>query len=45
VLVLDTNSLDYVRSPEDLKRVENRIRQSLKLVPFQPELPLNLLDS
>ena len=45
VLVLDTNHLDYVRSPEDLKQVENRIRQALRLIPFQPELPLNLQDS
>jgi deoxyguanosine kinase len=41
ILVLDTNHLDYVRSPEDLKYVENRIRQSLQLIPYQPELPLD----
>ncbi len=40
VLVIDTNALDYVRKPEDLNRVENRVRQALKLTPFQPELPL-----
>lgn len=40
VLTIDTNQLDYVRRPEDLKWVEDRIRQTLKLVPFQPELPL-----
>ncbi len=40
VLSIDTNSLDYVRNPEDLKQVETRIRQALKLVPFQGELPL-----
>jgi deoxyadenosine/deoxycytidine kinase len=40
VLVLDTNELDYVRRPEDLKWVENRIRQALKQVPFQAPLPL-----
>ncbi len=40
VLVLDTNHLDYVRHPEDLKLVENRIRQVLRLSPFQAELPL-----
>ena len=40
VLVIDTNHLDYVHQPGDLKRVENRIRQALKLAPFQPELPL-----
>jgi deoxyguanosine kinase len=40
VLVLDTNQIDYVRRPEDLRWVENRIRQTLQLAPFQPELPL-----
>ena len=40
VLVVDTNALDYVRQAEDLSRVENRIRQALKLSPFQAELPL-----
>src|SRR5512143_514309 len=40
VLVLDTNELDYVRRVEDLKWVENRIRQALKQVPFQAPLPL-----
>lgn len=42
VLVIDTNSLDYVRNPEDLRWVEDRLRQVLKLAPFQPELPLEL---
>ncbi len=42
VLIIDTNELDYVKNPDDLKQVENRIRQSLKLSPFQPELPLNI---
>ncbi len=40
VLPIDTNQLDYVRNPDDLKQVEDRIRQALKLVPFQGELPL-----
>jgi deoxyadenosine/deoxycytidine kinase len=40
VLTLDTNDLDYIRRPEDLKLVENRIRQTLKQVPFQPTLPM-----
>jgi len=40
VLVIDTNHLDYVRYPEDLRWTENRIRQALQLAPFQPELPL-----
>jgi deoxyguanosine kinase len=41
VLVLDTNQLDYVRRPDDLKSVENRIRQALQLPPYQPEFPLD----
>lgn len=40
VLSIDTDQLDYVRYPDHLKVVENRLRQALKLVPFQPELPL-----
>jgi deoxyguanosine kinase len=40
VLQIDTNGLDYIRIPEDLALVENRIRQTLKLPPFQTELPL-----
>ena len=40
VLVMDTNELDYIRRAEDLKWVENRIRQGLKQVPFQASLPL-----
>jgi deoxyguanosine kinase len=40
VLTLDTNELDYVRRVDDLKWVENRIRQTLKQVPFQASLPM-----
>jgi len=40
VLVIDSNSLDFVHSAEDLDWIENRIRQALQLPPFQPELPL-----
>lgn len=40
-LVLDTNDLDYVRSEQDLKFVEQRVRQALQLPPYQPELPLD----
>jgi deoxyguanosine kinase len=42
VLTIDTNDLNYVAYPQDLKLVENRIRQILKLPPFQEELPLNI---
>ena len=40
VLTIDTNNLDIVRNPEHLKWMENRIRQSLHLPPFQQTLPL-----
>ncbi len=40
ILQIDTNPLNYVAREEDLAFVENRIRQALKLSPFQPELPL-----
>jgi deoxyguanosine kinase len=40
VLLVDTNDLDIVRKREDIERVETRIRQALKLSPYQPELPL-----
>lgn len=40
VLTLDTNELDYVRRVDDLRLVENRIRQTLKQVPFQATLPI-----
>ncbi len=42
VLAIDTDELDYVHRREDLDWVENRIRQALKMAPYQPELPLNL---
>ncbi len=41
VLVIETDTLDYVRNPEDLKWVENRIRQTLRLPPFQSALLLD----
>ena len=41
VLVLDTNELDYVRRPEHLRLVEERIRQALQLPPYQQELHLD----
>ncbi|GJQ51371.1 MAG: hypothetical protein HKUEN02_02180 [Anaerolineaceae bacterium] len=39
VLTIDTNDLNVVQTPEHLKRVEERIRQSLSLPPFQQTLP------
>lgn len=42
VMVIDTNSLNYVRHEEDLKWVENRIREAIKMSPYQPELPMDV---
>jgi deoxyguanosine kinase len=41
VLVIDTNSLDYVHCSDDLKWTEDRIRQMLKLGSFQTTLPFD----
>jgi deoxyguanosine kinase len=40
VLVIDTNVLDFVHNPDDLQWVDDRIRQTMHLPPFQPELPM-----
>lgn len=41
VLTIDTNALNIVQNPADLKLIENRIRERLQLSPFQPSLPLS----
>jgi deoxyguanosine kinase len=38
VLRINTNQLNYVANEDDLDLVENRIRQTLKLPPYQAEL-------
>ncbi|MEW6715982.1 MAG: deoxynucleoside kinase [Chloroflexota bacterium] len=38
-LTIDTNNLDFVRYVDHLEHIEIRIRQALKLPPFQAELP------
>jgi len=40
VLTIDSNSLNIIQNPEHLRMIENRIRQSLSLSPFQQSLPL-----
>jgi deoxyguanosine kinase len=40
VLTIETDYLNIVQNPEHLKLIENRIRQTLKLPPFQQALPL-----
>ncbi len=40
VLIIDSNNLNIIQNPEHLKLIEDRIRQSLSLPPFQQSLPL-----
>ncbi len=40
VLKIETNDLDIIHNTEHLKLIENRIRETLNLAPFQPSLPL-----
>ena len=40
VLTIDTNNLNIIQNPEHLKLIEDRIRQSLNLPPFQQSLPM-----
>ena len=42
ILTINTNDLNYVANEEDLKWVENRIRQRLKLTPYQEQLLLEI---
>jgi deoxyguanosine kinase len=42
VLTIDTNDLNYVANPDDLKWVETRIRQTLRMSPYQEQLPLEI---
>jgi deoxyguanosine kinase len=41
ILVIDSDQIDFVHNPDDLREIENRIRRSLQLPPFQPELPIS----
>lgn len=38
VLVVDTDPLDFVHRPDHLRLIENRIRETLGLSPYQPAL-------
>ena len=40
VMMIETGQLNIVSQVEDLKYIENRIRQELKLAPFQQVLPI-----
>jgi deoxyguanosine kinase len=41
VMVVDSNGLDFVHRNEDLVLIDNRIRQMLRLPPFQIALPIS----
>jgi deoxyguanosine kinase len=41
-LPINTKELDFVRNSRDLEHVNQRIRQALKLAPFQASLPIGL---
>ncbi len=41
ILTIDTNALNFVLYPEHLQHIEQRIRQTLNLLPYQPSLPLS----
>jgi deoxyguanosine kinase len=40
ILKIDTNGLNIIQNPEHVKHIENRIRETLGLVPFQQSLPI-----
>jgi deoxyguanosine kinase len=40
VLTIETDDLNYVERPQDLDFVHNRIREELRLAPYQPKLPI-----
>jgi deoxyguanosine kinase len=44
ILAIDTDDLNYVTNKEILEFVEDRIRQALKVPPYQTELPLELIE-
>jgi deoxyguanosine kinase len=39
VLVIESSEMDFVNHPADFQNILNRIREALKLAPFQPQLP------
>lgn len=38
LLTIDTNRMNFVQNPEDLKQIVNQVRSALGLLPSQPEL-------
>jgi deoxyguanosine kinase len=41
VLVIESGEMDFVNNPADFQTILNRVREALKLAPFQPELPIS----
>jgi deoxyguanosine kinase len=41
-LIIETDQLDFIKNPDHLKWVEDKIRQALQLPPFQQELPFEI---
>jgi len=41
ILVIDSDEMDFVHVQDDLVWIQNQIRQSLQMPPFQPELPID----
>jgi len=41
VLVIESSEMDFVNNPADYQIILNRIREALKLAPFQPQLPIS----
>ena len=44
VLPVDTNTLNFVQNPDDLRLIGNLVREKLNAGPFQPSLPLDGLQ-
>jgi deoxyguanosine kinase len=40
-LTIETDGLNFVERPEDLEFIHNRIREELRLAPYQPKLPIS----
>jgi len=40
VLVVESDDLDFVHDEEDLRNIENLLRQRLQMPPYQPGLPI-----
>jgi len=41
ILTIDTNRIDIIHNQEDLQFIEDKIKQTLQLPPYQPELPIS----